>query len=318
MRISSFGIEVEPALAALVLRPAVPGDRQRLQAAIGKLDQVLLQRIEAEGVLDLERGELAVGAVGLDEELAVLAEEARAHAVIVEARVVEIAEHRFLGRVVHRVLVLRGAPQLRLRPVAAGAGLAADECGGCWFATAERLARPSARLFESQPDGHNQRCHSRNSNEDRPSGQSREAGIASIGARSSAIRRRGGRTLRCVSFPRSCAWIPRLPSPLAHAHDPRGPHACAYLSPPWKIQASCSAPLPPHLRLERPGRAAMMASLCAHSPALPDHGSQLELAIHCCKDQCADAIDHRGVSIDRSAFIDSWLGIEREMQIIAS
>ena len=89
------GIEVEPALAALVLRPAVPGDRQRLQAAIRELDQVLLQRIDAEGVFDLERGELAVGAVGLDEELAVLAEKAGAHAVVVEARIVEVAQHRF-------------------------------------------------------------------------------------------------------------------------------------------------------------------------------------------------------------------------------
>ena len=64
-------IEVEPALAALVLRPAVPGDRERLQPAVGKFDQILLQRIEAERVFDLERGELAVRPVGLDEELAV-------------------------------------------------------------------------------------------------------------------------------------------------------------------------------------------------------------------------------------------------------
>src|SRR5262249_57043208 len=86
-------IEMEPALAALLLRPTVPGDRQRLQAAVGKLDQVLLKRVEAERVLDLEGGELAVRPVGLDEKFAVLAEEARAHAVMLEARVVEVAEH---------------------------------------------------------------------------------------------------------------------------------------------------------------------------------------------------------------------------------
>ena len=91
-------IEMEPALAALVLRPAVPGDRQRLQPAVGKLDQILLQRIDAERVLDLKRGELAVGPIGLDEELSILAEEARSHAVMIEARIVEIAEHRFVGR----------------------------------------------------------------------------------------------------------------------------------------------------------------------------------------------------------------------------
>ena len=123
------GIEMEPALAADVLRPAVPGDRQRLQPAVGKLDEILLQRIEAERVLDLERGELAVRPVGLDQVLAVLAEKARAHAVMVERRIGEVAEHRLVGGVVHRVPVLRRAPQLRLRLMAAGAGLAADE--GC-------------------------------------------------------------------------------------------------------------------------------------------------------------------------------------------
>ena len=67
------GIEVEPALPALVLRPAVPGDRQRLQAPVGEGDQILLQRRDAERVFDLEFGELAVRPVGLDEELAVAA-----------------------------------------------------------------------------------------------------------------------------------------------------------------------------------------------------------------------------------------------------
>ena len=105
-------VEMKPALAALVLRPAIPGDRQRLQPAVGKFDQILLQRIEAERVFDLEGRKLAVGPVGLDQEFSVLAKEARSHAVIVEARIVEIAEHRFVGRMVHRMLVLRRAPQL--------------------------------------------------------------------------------------------------------------------------------------------------------------------------------------------------------------
>src|SRR5262245_45384313 len=123
-------VQVEPALAALVLRPAVPGDRQRLQAAIGKLDEILLQRIDAERVFDLEGGKLAVGAVGLHEEFPVLAEEARTDAVIVEARIVEVAEHRRLGGMLHREPMLRSAPQLRLRLVAAGASPAAGErCG---------------------------------------------------------------------------------------------------------------------------------------------------------------------------------------------
>ncbi len=123
-----IGIEMEPALSALLLRTAVPGERQRLQATVGKLHEILLQRIEAEGVLHLEGGELAVRAVGLDEELAVLAEKARTHAVIIEAGVVEVAKHGLVGRVIHRVLVLRAVPQLRFGLVTAGTGLAADKC----------------------------------------------------------------------------------------------------------------------------------------------------------------------------------------------
>ena len=122
-------IEVKPTLAPLVFRAAVPGDGEGLQSSIGKFDQVLLQRIEAERVLDLEHAELAVRPVGLDQEFSVLAEEARAHAVVVKVRVVEIAEHRLVGRVIHGVLVLRRSPKLRFRLMAPGAGLAADESG---------------------------------------------------------------------------------------------------------------------------------------------------------------------------------------------
>src|SRR6516165_7672649 len=121
-------VEVEPALAALRFRAAIPGDRERLQAAVREFDQVLLQRIDAEGVFHLERGELAVGSVGLDEEFPLLAEEAGVHAVIVETRLVEIAEYRRVGRMVHRLLVLRHAPELRPRGMALGAGIATGEC----------------------------------------------------------------------------------------------------------------------------------------------------------------------------------------------
>src|SRR5262245_26476337 len=70
------GIEVEPALAALVLRAAVPGERQRLQAAVGKLDEILLQGIDTEGVFHVEGGERAVRTIGLDQKFSVPAEEA--------------------------------------------------------------------------------------------------------------------------------------------------------------------------------------------------------------------------------------------------
>ena len=75
-------------------------------------------------------GELAVGSIGLDEKLSILAEEAGSHAIMVDHRIAEIAEHRFVVGMLHGELVLRAAPELRLRPVAASTGLAADE-GGC-------------------------------------------------------------------------------------------------------------------------------------------------------------------------------------------
>ena len=155
-------IEMEPALAALLLWAAVPGDRQRLQPAVGKLDQILLQRVEAERVLDLERGELAVGPIGLDQELPVLAEETRAHAVIVEARVVEIAKHGFVGRVVpsrglcceprHSVCFGWWQPAQVSLPTKVAARVAGD--------AAERV-RATVRRDNSKAraDGHDQRRH---------------------------------------------------------------------------------------------------------------------------------------------------------------
>ena len=120
-------VEVEPVLATLLLRSAIPGERQRLQPSIGEFDQVLLQRIDAERVFHLERGKLAVGAVGLDQKLPVLAKKARLHPVIVKGCIGEVTQDRFIGCVVHRVLVLRSAPQVSFRPVAARTCFAADK-----------------------------------------------------------------------------------------------------------------------------------------------------------------------------------------------
>ena len=124
---SSFGIEMKPMLAALLLRPGVPGERQRLQTSVGECDQILLQRIDAERVFDLEHGELAVRPVGLDQKFAVAAEEARGHAVIIERRAGKIAQHRPIGRVSHGVAVLRRVPQTGFGRVALRARFAADE-----------------------------------------------------------------------------------------------------------------------------------------------------------------------------------------------
>ncbi len=194
---------MEPALAALLLRPAVPGDRQRLQAAVGELDQILLQRVDAEGVLHLERGELAVRPVGLDQELAVLAEEARPHAVMLEARVGEIAEHRPVGCMLHRELVLRRAPQLRFRLVTAGAGLAADEGG--WRngrrAAEERVPPAAGQELKCQAARDGDHRNDRRRNDDRPPRNASRRRIALSAARPVDIPWRSGRFLRSAFFP---------------------------------------------------------------------------------------------------------------------
>ncbi len=100
-------ILAEPALTARRFRAGVPGDCKRLQATARQLHQVLLQRLESERVLHLEVRELAVGAVGANEELAIVPEEVRRHAVKGELRVVEVAAHGLDRRVLHRARVLR-------------------------------------------------------------------------------------------------------------------------------------------------------------------------------------------------------------------
>ena len=159
------GIEVEPMLSPLLLRAAVPGDRQRLHAPVREFHQILLQRIDPEGVLRLEGGELAVRAVDLDQEFPVLAEEARAHAVIVENRIVEIAEDRRGGRMVHGLLMVRPLPQLCLRLVATGAGVAADERRG--QGAGRHAARPHAiQQKQAEPRRDDDREPNRHRNSD--------------------------------------------------------------------------------------------------------------------------------------------------------
>ncbi len=120
-------IQVKPALAALVLRAGVPADVERLHAAVGKGDQVLLQRVDAEGVGDAVLVQRPVRAVGAHVVAVVFLEEGRGDGVVGEGGVVEVAEDgarvgRLHGPVMVRAAVLDGFAR-----VARHAGLAADE-----------------------------------------------------------------------------------------------------------------------------------------------------------------------------------------------
>ncbi len=119
-------IEVKPALAALRLGARVPGDAERLEAPIGKLDEVLLERGHAERVLDIVVVQLAVGAIGPHHELAALAREGRRDAAVGEPGIVEVTGDAGLGRRLHGEIVVRSPPALLSLLVALPAHLLPD------------------------------------------------------------------------------------------------------------------------------------------------------------------------------------------------
>ena len=123
------GVEVKPALAACVRRTGIPGDGQRLQPAARKLDQVLLQRIDAEGVADPEVLQRAVRAVGPDLECLAVTKEAGLDARAREHGAIEVARDRGRRGVSHRNRVLRALPGRIFSVMAAGAGRAAHVGG---------------------------------------------------------------------------------------------------------------------------------------------------------------------------------------------
>src|SRR5262249_24409316 len=92
------GIKVKPVLTARRHRPRVPGDAESLQAPARQLHQVLLQRLDAQRELDLEVAGFAVRPRGVNQVTPVAAQERRLNSVLAERRVLEIAPHSGLAR----------------------------------------------------------------------------------------------------------------------------------------------------------------------------------------------------------------------------
>ncbi|MGR9099208.1 MAG: hypothetical protein ACU826_01445 [Gammaproteobacteria bacterium] len=120
---------MEPASTSLFLRAAVPSDGKGLQAPTVQLDQILLQRENAEGVFDFEFARFSVRSVGTHHKSAVPAEKPRDPTVLTDFGIVEIAEHRFFGRLLHGEIVMRTLPKPVMFGVATDAGFASDETG---------------------------------------------------------------------------------------------------------------------------------------------------------------------------------------------
>ena len=110
-------IEVEP----LPVR-AVPRDSEGLQPSPRHFDQVLLQGLEAEGVLDLEVRGLSVSPFDVHEEFVAALEETRGDAPVGEGRVLEIPPDRLFRGQGHGFRVMRVPPLPRLFLMAAEAG----------------------------------------------------------------------------------------------------------------------------------------------------------------------------------------------------
>ena len=118
-------VEVKPALAPVFGGARIPGNPEGLQASAREGDQVLLQRLDAEHVVDAVVGQLAVRALGIDPELIALAVEAAGFSGVVEACVPEIRQHR-VGRChLHGEVVVRALPGGEFLGVTACAGLGA-------------------------------------------------------------------------------------------------------------------------------------------------------------------------------------------------
>ena len=87
------GVEMKPALPAVLLGTRVPGNRQRLQPAVRELNEILLQRMDSKGVLNLVIMEFAVRPVGVDEKFSVALEEGGSESGVGELCVAKITEH---------------------------------------------------------------------------------------------------------------------------------------------------------------------------------------------------------------------------------
>ncbi len=123
---------MEPALAAFLLRARIPGDRQGLQPAAAELHKILLERLDSESEFHFVFVQRAVGSVGADHEGVAAAVESAGHTGKSNARVMKIARHGRLRRVLHGARVMGAFPGVGLRLMALAAGLAADiicDCG---------------------------------------------------------------------------------------------------------------------------------------------------------------------------------------------
>ncbi len=154
-----LSLQIHPALAAHLRRARVPADPQRLVSAAWEGHQILLHRLDAEGEGDFEVFDRPGRTFRADSECRAPSREAAGDALVDQLGVVEIAEHGRVVGVLHGEIVMRPAPGVMLRLMAAGTGLRPDMAVGvdrllrkCGARTGRRLRQQRGRRDDQETD----------------------------------------------------------------------------------------------------------------------------------------------------------------------
>ena len=114
-------IDVVPPLTALCLWPGVPGDTQCLKSSPGQRQEQLLKGIDPENIGDFKGLKLAIGIVGTDPVVTVLARKFTGNALISKGDVIEVTKDCVGRGFLHCQIMVRVCPKCGFGLVAIGA-----------------------------------------------------------------------------------------------------------------------------------------------------------------------------------------------------
>ena len=126
MRDWFIGVNMKPALSALVRGPGVPAKAQVSESARWETDEVLLQWSNSENVIDLELLNGAVLTFGLNYKRVATLEKTGFEPEMSEFGVFEITQDSFVTYFLHGQIVIGACPQFHLARMAADASGTTD------------------------------------------------------------------------------------------------------------------------------------------------------------------------------------------------
>lgn len=101
-------------------------DTQRLIAPAGQREQILLQRVDAKGVVNFKILQVPVGAIGIHKVFSITHKKARLHLLVTETGLIEIAQYGLIIRQRHSLRMVGFFPVFNLLGVASRALLLTD------------------------------------------------------------------------------------------------------------------------------------------------------------------------------------------------